>query len=34
LAALGIDHEHEYMLGSRPVPLADFGSKPIAEVLA
>ena len=34
LAALGIDHEHEYMLGSRPVPLADFGSKPIADVLA
>lgn len=34
LAALGIDHEHEYMLGSRPIPLADFGSKPIGEVLA
>ena len=34
LAALGIDHEHEYMLGSRPVPLSDFGSKPIREVLA
>lgn len=34
LEALGIDHEHEYMLGSRPVPLSDFGSKPIREVLA
>ncbi|MEQ9410900.1 MAG: DUF1501 domain-containing protein [Fuerstiella sp.] len=34
LAALGIDHQHEYMVGSRPVPIADFGSTPIAEVLA
>lgn len=34
LAALGIDHQHEYMLGSRPIPLADFGSNPIREVLA
>ena len=34
LQALGIDHEHEYMIGSRPVPLADFGSKPVQEVLA
>ncbi len=33
LAALGIDHKHEYMIGARPVPLADFGSKPIDEVL-
>jgi hypothetical protein len=33
-AALGIDHEKEYMLGSRPIPIADFGSKPIREVLA
>jgi hypothetical protein len=33
LAALGIDHHQEYMVGARPVPLADFGSKPIAEVL-
>ncbi len=32
--AIGIDHKHEYMIGSRPVPLADFGSEPIAEVLA
>jgi len=34
LAALGIDHQHEYMLGSRPIPLADFGTNPISEVLA
>jgi hypothetical protein len=34
LAALGIDHEHEYMLGARPIPLADFGSRPIRDVLA
>ena len=34
LVALGIDHKHEYMLGSRPIPLADFGSNPIREVLA
>jgi len=33
LSALGIDYKHEYMVGARPVPLADFGSKPIAEVL-
>ncbi len=32
--ALGIDHEHEYWLGSRPIPLTDIGSKPIKEVLA
>jgi hypothetical protein len=34
LTALGIDYKHEYTVGSRPVPLADFGSEPIAEVLA
>ncbi len=34
LNALGIDHEHEYMVGSRPIPMADFGAKPIKEVLA
>lgn len=34
LEALGIDHEKEYMIGSRPVPLSDFGAKPIKEVLA
>lgn len=33
LAALGIDHEHEYMLGARPIPLADFGCTPITDVL-
>ena len=34
LSALGIDHKHEYTVGARPVPLADFGSKPISEVLS
>jgi hypothetical protein len=34
LKALGIDPAHEYMLGSRPIPLADFGSTPIDAVLA
>jgi hypothetical protein len=33
-AALGVDHEKEYMVGSRPVPIADFGSTPCSEVLA
>jgi hypothetical protein len=33
LKALGIDHEHEYMVGSRPVPLADFGSTAVDEIL-
>ena len=33
-AALGIPHDMEYMLGSRPIPIADFGSKPCKEVLA
>lgn len=33
LEALGIYHEKEYFLGSRPVPLSDFGAKPIKEVL-
>lgn len=32
--ALGIDHHKEYMLGSRPVPIADFGARPIDDVLA
>lgn len=32
--ALGIDHEMEYHLGARPIPLVDFGSEPIREVLA
>lgn len=33
-AALGIDHEKEYMLGSRPIPLADFGATPVRDILA
>jgi hypothetical protein len=33
LAALGIDPRHEYMVGSRPTPLADFAAKPVREVL-
>ncbi len=33
-ASLGIKHDKEHMLGSRPIPLADFGSKPCQEVLA
>lgn len=33
-AALGIDPSREYMLGSRPIPIADFGSEPIEAVLA
>lgn len=33
LQALGISHEHEYFLGSRPIPLADFGSHPITDIL-
>lgn len=33
-AALGIDHTKEYMLGSRPIPIADFDSFPIQDVLA
>ncbi len=34
LSALGIDPKHEDMIGARPVPLADFGTRPIVEVLA
>lgn len=34
LKALNIDHEHEYMIGARPIPLADFGASPVDEVLA
>ena len=33
-AALGINHEKEYMVGSRPIPIADFGSTPCREVLS
>jgi hypothetical protein len=32
--ALGIDIEQEFMLGSRPIPIVDFGSKPVLDVLA
>jgi len=32
--ALGIDHHQEYMLGSRPVPIADFDATPVDEILA
>jgi len=32
--AVGIDHKKDYQVGSRPVPLTDPGTKPIAEVLA
>ncbi len=32
--ALGIGHETEYYIGSRPIPIVDFGSKPVKEVLA
>jgi hypothetical protein len=33
-AALGIDHHKEYMVGSRPVPIADFDSVPCYDVLS
>ena len=32
--ALGIGHKSEYYIGSRPIPIVDFGSKPVKEVLA
>ncbi|MBM79539.1 MAG: hypothetical protein CMJ78_02960 [Planctomycetaceae bacterium] len=32
--ALGIDHEKEYHIGARPIPIVDFGCKAIEEVLA
>ena len=31
--ALGIDYEKAYQIGSRPVPITDFGGAPIKEVL-
>jgi hypothetical protein len=31
--AVGLDHQKEYQVGSRPVPLTDIGTRPIAEVL-
>jgi hypothetical protein len=32
--ALGIDHRREFHVGSRPIPLTDFGCGPIKELLA
>jgi hypothetical protein len=32
--ALGIDHQKQYMVGARPVPLTEPGTEPISEVLA
>ncbi|MEM1069100.1 MAG: DUF1501 domain-containing protein [Planctomycetota bacterium] len=32
-AALGIDHHKEYMVGSRPIPIADFDSEPCHDIL-
>lgn len=32
--ALGIDHQKEYHLGDRPLPLTDPGTEPVREVLA
>jgi hypothetical protein len=32
--ALGIDHQKEYMVGARPVPLTDSGTEPVRAVLA
>lgn len=32
--ALGIDHQKQYMVGARPVPLTEPGTEPIREVLA
>lgn len=31
--ALGIDHQKEYMVGSRPIPIADFDSEPCYDIL-
>ena len=33
-SALGVEYDKEYMFGSRPIPLSDFGSEPIEDVLA
>jgi len=33
-SALGIQYDKEYMVGSRPIPISDFGSEPCREVLA
>jgi len=32
--AVGIDHDHEYYIGSRPIPLVNPGHHPVKEVLA
>ena len=32
--ALGIDHQKQYMVGTRPVPLTETGTEPIREVLS
>jgi hypothetical protein len=32
--ALGIDAKKDYHVGARPIPIVDFGSKPVKEVLA
>ena len=32
--ALGIDHEKDYYVGARPIPITDFGCKPVSDVLA
>ena len=32
--ALGIDHQKDYQVGDRPVPLTDPGTKPIESLLA
>lgn len=32
-SALGVDYEKEYYVGSRPIPITDFGKHPIKEVL-
>ena len=34
LEALGIDYTKEYHLGSRPIPIVDFGAKPVRAVLS
>src|SRR3984957_5750999 len=32
--ALGIDHQKQYMLGSRPIPLTEPGTEPVRAILA
>ena len=33
LEAVGIPHDEEIFVGARPIPLSDFGAKPVREVL-